>query len=177
MEIRPSSSSHAQEFRRFWEAALEYQRSSGLPLWPPFPTELIDSEVRDGLHFSAFTPDGRMAGFFSLILSDPLIWEEQEKGDAIYIHRMCVNPACKGQRLAASVLAWAYGYAASLGRRFVRMDTWADNEKLMTYYTACGFRVAKIRKIGIIPGLSPHYYHNNLAMFENEVKAQAGSRS
>ena len=171
MKITRSRLSDVSCFRDFWEAALEYQRSARLPLWPLYPTDLIDNEIRAGLHYSAFLPDGRMAGYFSLVLSDPLIWEDQENGDAIYIHRMCVNPACRGRRLAASVLSWAYGYAAGHGRRFVRMDTWADNEKLMKYYADCGFQVLKTRQIGVIPGLSPHYYHNTLAMFENPVEA------
>lgn len=169
MKINRSLRLHVPEFRDFWEAALVYQKSARLPLWPPYPAGLVDNEIQAGLHFSAFLPDDSLTGFFSLALSDPLIWEEKEKGDAIYIHRMCVNPACKGHRLAASALAWAYGYAAGCGRRFIRMDTWADNEKLMEYYAACGFQLVGKRQLGVIPGLSPHYHNVNLAMFENPV--------
>jgi GNAT superfamily N-acetyltransferase len=171
MKIHRSLGSDVPQFRDYWAAAVEYQKSERLPLWPVYPEAMIDREISSGLHYSAFLPDGRLAGFFSLILADPLIWEEKERGDAIYIHRMCVNPACRGNRLAAWVLAWAYG----CGRRFIRMDTWGDNQKMVAHYTACGFRMVGRRQIGVIPGLSPHYYHVNLALFENEVGPGTGS--
>jgi ribosomal protein S18 acetylase RimI-like enzyme len=170
MKIHRSVGSSVPLFRDCWAAAVEYQKSAQLPLWPAYPEAMIDHEISAGLHYSAFLSDGRLAGFFSLILSDSLIWEKKEQGDAIYIHRMCVNPACRGNRLAAWVLTWAYGYASGCGRRFIRMDTWADNERILAHYAACGFQLVGKRRMGEVPGLSPHYYHVNLALFENEIE-------
>jgi GNAT superfamily N-acetyltransferase len=169
MKIVDSVSSSEIEFREFWNAALAFQNAAGLPLWPSYPAETIETEIRLGLHFSVFLPDNILAGFFSLALTDELIWEEQERGNAIYIHRMCANPMCKGKNLAASILAWAYGFAADAGRKFIRMDTWADNPRLLNYYIACGFRHIRNRQLGIVPGLLPHYENINLALFENKV--------
>ena len=170
MKIHRSPSSSVPLFRDCWAAAVEYQKTANLPLWPAYPEAVIDREIGEGLHYSALLSDGQLAGFFSLVLADPLIWEEKEQGDAIYIHRMCVNPACRGNRLAAWVLAWAYGYTSGCGRRFVRMDTWGDNERILAHYAACGFQLVGKRRIGIVPGLSPHYYNANLALFENEIE-------
>jgi GNAT superfamily N-acetyltransferase len=170
MKISRSLPSDEPKFREFWGAAIAYQKANHLQLWPPYLEDRIGAEIRAGLHFSAFLPDDTLAGFFSLTMSDPLIWNQKEKGDAIYIHRMCVNPALKGQRLAAWVLAWAYGYAAGNGRRFIRMDTWADNPRLVDYYVACGFRLAGEHQIvGSVPGLPPHYKDVKLTLFENVV--------
>lgn len=171
MKINPSAPASVAEFRNFWAAALAYQASAQLPTWSPYPDEKINTEIATGLHFSGFTPDGVLAGFFSVALSDATIWGSKEKGDAIYIHRMCVNPACKGNRLAASVLKWAYDYASECGRRFVRMDTWGDNPRLIDYYVACGFRHLGNLQMGHAPDLLPHYKNANLALFENEVAA------
>ena len=169
MNIRRSDISSQPKFRDFWAAALAYQTSERLPPWPAYPEKKINDEIEAGLHFSAFIPDGVLAGFFSLALHDAAIWEGKEKGDAIYIHRMCVNPSCKGNRLAAWALAWAHGYAAGCGRKYVRMDTWADNPRLINYYVACGFRPAGNRQLGLVLDLSPHYQNAYLALFENEV--------
>ena len=170
MKIRRSQPSHVPQFRDFWDAARVYQKAANLPLWLEYPEARTNAEIEAGLHFSAFLPDDTLAGFFSVALSDPLIWEAKEKGDAIYIHRMCINPACKGHRLAAWVLAWACDFAGDSGRQFVRMDTWADNPRLVDYYAACGFRLAGEHQIvGEVPGLPPHYKNVKLALFENEA--------
>lgn len=167
MKIRPSTAASNNQFRDFWNAAISYQASRELPLWPPYPEQQIEDEIRAGLHFSAFTPGEVLAGYFSLALSDELIWGDKERGDAIYIHRMCVNPNQKGNWLTASVLAWANEYALNIGRKFTRMDTWGDNQRLVDYYVACGFRHIENRRLGSVPGLPPHYHNTNLALFEN----------
>ena len=169
MRIHPSTSHSTPEFRQFWDAALAFQKSRNLPLWSSYPEALISDEIRDVRHFSAFLPDNTLAGFFSVTHSDPLIWEDRECGDAIYLHRMCVNPAAKGQCLAQYVLAWAYGYATGLGRKFIRMDTWANTPTLVDYYEKCGFKLIGARQMGVVSGLLPHYANSHLALFQNEV--------
>lgn len=169
MNIRPSKHLDIRTFRNFWDSALAYQQARQLPLWPPFPEKQVESEIRAGLHFSSDFPNGDLAGYFSVALADELIWSREERGDAIYIHRMCVNPSRKGSNLARSVLQWSNGYASSLGRKFVRMDTWADNQRLVGYYIDCGFHYIGDRQLGDVPGLPPHYSNTRLSLFQNTV--------
>jgi GNAT superfamily N-acetyltransferase len=169
MKIQRSTISDESQFHEFWTAALAYQQSVKSQLWPEYPEALIRNEIEAGLHFSAFLPDGALLGYFSLALADPLIWEGKEQGDAIYIHRMCVNPASKGHNFAGTVFIWASGYATGSGRKFLRMDTWADNERLINYYVSCGFQHIGNRQLGLVPELPPHYSHARLALFENEI--------
>jgi GNAT superfamily N-acetyltransferase len=169
MNILRSVNSSEPGFRDFYAAALAYQSSHRLQVWPAYPEKAINDEIKNGIHFSVFLPDGTLAGFFSLFLNDAEIWPDKEKGDAVYIHRMCVNPACKGNRLAARVLTWAQEHAAGCGRKYVRMDTWGDNPRLISYYVACGFRPAGNRQMGQVRNISPHYQNAWLALFENEV--------
>lgn len=170
MRIKTSNLSDEACFLAFWNAALVYQRENKLPLWPDYPATKIREEVQHGLHFSVFNPNDDLVGYFSVVLSDPVIWAGDEKGDAIYIHRMCVNPAVKGGRLAQYVLAWACGYAAAKKRKYVRMDTWGDNLRLVDYYTSCGFRHIRTRNLGDVPELPPHYNNAVLALFQNEIE-------
>ena len=146
-----------------------YQRDNNLPLWPDYPAEKIREEIQNGLHLSAYNPNDILVGYFSVALTDPLIWGEDEKGDAIYIHRMCVNPAAKGGRLAQVVLAWACGYATAMKRIYVRMDSWGDNRRLVDYYTSCGFKYIRTRHLGDVPELPSNYSNSKLAMFQNDI--------
>jgi ribosomal protein S18 acetylase RimI-like enzyme len=174
MKIYPSVLTDDGKFREFWDAALAYQAAKQLPLWPPYPGERIAAEVQAERHFSAFTPDGVLAGYFSLALADEIIWREKEQGDAIYLHRICVNPARKGNNLTNYILAWAYGYALGIERKFIRMDTWGDNQRLVNYYISCGFQHIGNQRLGIVPELPAHYNNANLALFENPVWQLAG---
>jgi ribosomal protein S18 acetylase RimI-like enzyme len=169
MMIKRSSIADERRFQGFWRSALAAQRAGGIPLWPDYLAELIRSEIQAGLHFSAYDADERLVGYFSLALADPLIWAQEEKGDALYIHRMCVNPEAKGQRFARHVLSWACGYASGAGRKHVRMDTWRDNARLIDYYVACGFRRVEDRHINGDHRLPAHYADIDLALFQNEL--------
>jgi len=169
MIIRKSQRGSLKEFESFWAAALAYQKDRNLPLWSPFPEGTISSEMNEGRHFSGFVSGDVLAGFFSVTHSDPVIWGEAERGDAIYIHRMCVNPACRGNHFAGHVLSWAGGYASGKGRKFVRMDTWASTQGLVDHYVRCGFKLIGTKNLSDVSGLLPHYRGQELALFENEV--------
>jgi GNAT superfamily N-acetyltransferase len=174
VDIQRSTPVDIPIFREFWEHALRYQEAKQLPRWPPFPEDTISGEIDAGLHFSVHFPDGALAGYFSVALNDAHIWGAMERGDAIYIHRMCVNPERKGGGLSAAVLAWAHGFASAIGKRLIRMDTWADNRQLVDYYIRCGFRHIGDRQLGNVPELPPHYSGTTLALFENAADPHAG---
>ncbi len=50
------------------------------------------------------------------------------------LDRMIVNPTFKGQKQLGKVLKWAKQFAKTNNLRYVRMDTWANNSKLIDYY-------------------------------------------
>ena len=169
MKIIRTGQAQLPDMRRYWESARSYQLEQGLPSWGEFPADLIIDEINRGMHFTAYDHDSECIGYFSLAVSDSEIWGEDEKGDAIYIHRMCVNPAKKGKRFTDHVLSWAHGYAGALHKRFVRMDTWAANEPLVDYYISCGFKHVRNKKLGSMPNLLDHYNNIVLALFQNDL--------
>jgi len=169
MQIIRSKAENIDVFQSLWSAALAYQKEKDYPLWPNFPSDLIKGEITEHLHYSAFSAQNELLGYFSLALSDPFIWEDEDKEDAIYIHRMCVNPHTKSSKLANSVLIWAYGYAQEANRSFIRMDTWANNQNLVEYYIKCGFKHIRTKQLGEMPMLPKHYSNCKLAMFQNEI--------
>ena len=70
---------------------------------------------------------------------DKIIWRTTDMGDAIYLHRIVVNPAFKGQKLFGLILEWSIKHAKQKGLDFIRMDTWAANPTIINYYKDFGF--------------------------------------
>ena len=62
-----------------------------------------------------------------------------DDGNAVYLHRIVVNPEFKGQRLFGKVLEWAIDHAKEKDLTAVRMDTWANNPGIIEYYKSFGF--------------------------------------
>ena len=169
MQVRPSTKKDIRVFKDFWDCAVDYQKARNLPLWPCFPQQMIEDEIEHAMHFSVRLSDGCLAGYFSAALRDRLIWGEKDRDNAVYIHRMCVNPERKGNHLSRLVLAWAIKHASGSGRRFVRMDTWADNRPLVEHYIACGFCYIGDLQLGEAPLLPSHYKNTKLALFQNSI--------
>ena len=169
MKIIRSAQAQLSSMRQYWDVARAYQTDHGLPSWGEFPADLIAEEIRQGHHFTAYDDDSECIGYFSLANSDAEIWGEDEKGDAIYIHRMCVNPAKKGKGFTDHVLSWTYGYGIASRKKFVRMDTWAANGPLVEYYRACGFKLVRTKQLGSMPKLLGHYNNIALALFQNDL--------
>ena len=46
------------------------------------------------------------------------------------------------------------------------MDTWSDNEKLLEYYTSCGFEYVGVVHLQKSEGLPKHYEGISLSLFE-----------
>jgi len=85
--------------------------------------------------------DGKIACIFSVCYSDKVVWGKRDEGNAIYLHRIVVNPNSKGHRHFGKVLRWAEMKAKAQSLPFIRMDTWADNPVLIDYYGSFGFKV------------------------------------
>lgn len=71
--------------------------------------------------------------------ADKIIWRDLDTGNSIYLHRIVVNPACKGQRLFGKILDWAIEHSKQKGLSSIRMDTWAANPTIIEYYKSFGF--------------------------------------
>lgn len=175
MHIAATDPSCLPLFRELWDAAAVFQRSIGAPAWAEFPERILAGDMAEGRHFMGVRDDGACLGYFSIIWRDEAIWQQRDRDDAIYIHRMCGNASTRGRSFTVGVFDWAMSFAARAGRAFVRMDTWAENARLIAYYERCGFVRIGTRVIGDEPRLPPHYQGISLALFENAVP-DAGRR-
>jgi ribosomal protein S18 acetylase RimI-like enzyme len=152
-----------------FDASIHYQESKGVNVWRNYDRPSIENDIRTGNHYKVIA-DKSICLVFSVCYSDKIIWREMEVGDSIYLHRIVVNPRFKGARLFGRVHEWAIHEVAQRGLRFVRMDTWSDNQGIISYYKSFGFReVANI----VTPDTPDLPIHNRLlpiALLQYEVQ-------
>ena len=86
----------------------------------------------------AFIAD-QLVGTLRVLLREPIVWPEIVEADAIYVYNLAVKRAWAELGLGGRMLDWACIRAASLGRRYVRLDCLANNDFLCDYYTRTGF--------------------------------------
>lgn len=124
---------------RLFEAAIQYQRDNQYIGWNSYDRDYIRTDIQKGLLYKII--EGKdIYCIFSICYSDEHIWREREKGDALYVHRVVVNRQLKKPQAFSFVLDWAIEHARQHQRKYIRIDTWADNAKIIGYYQQFGFR-------------------------------------
>ena len=152
-----------------FDASIGYQKINNVNVWMHYDQEVLKKDISLGNLYKV-TRGGTPGFFFSVTYRDPVIWREQETGNAIYLHRMVVNPACKGERLFGEVVRWATKHAADQGRQQIRMDTWADNTRLIAYYCSFGFRVIEYYTTPDTSELPVHNRNLSIVLLEMDLK-------
>ncbi len=167
MQIQNSTISDFKRIFELYDAAVEFQKTVFNKQWQGFEASLVNQEIAENRQWKIVI-DGEIACIFAITLNDFSIWKEKDKNDSIFIHRIVTNPTFRGANFVQHIAVWAKEYAISIGRTYVRMDTWGDNEKLIAYYQKCGFDF-----LGVITpdynGLPKHYEGITLSLFEIKV--------
>ena len=153
----------------YWmfEEAIAFHKRNNYPVWKGYDKSALQKEVREKLEHKILI-ENKIALVFSAIYADEFIWREHEKGDAIYLHRIVVNPEFRGLKLFGKVLNWAIKDAKNKNRKYLRLDTWGDNPKMIAYYQSFGFRFVENYATGDNPELP--IPHRNLFMALLEYK-------
>jgi ribosomal protein S18 acetylase RimI-like enzyme len=123
----------------FFEQAMVQQEKNGYKVWKDIDQIALKKDIDEGLQFKIVN-GGDILCIFSIEFNDPFIWRGRDQSDAVYLHRIVVNPNFKGQKQFQKVLFWAIEFAQRSNLKFVRMDTWADNKKIIDYYMSFGFK-------------------------------------
>ena len=166
MEILNSTPRDTETIFELYKLATEYQRANGYNEWKEFAPELIAAEISEKRHWKIVI-DNSIACIFSVFYNDPLLWGELDNEYSIYIHRIATNPLFKGKGMTHLIIDWAKTHAGETGRKFIRMDTWADNKNLTEYYIKCGFNIVGYRQLDKeAKGLPMHYSTLSLVLFE-----------
>lgn len=154
-----------------FDQAVAYQKQKNVPVYHIRQKEALRQDMANGLQYKVVSDLGTLC-IFTICFSDPVIWTDLEKGDAIYLHRIIANPDFKGQRQVEKIVAWAVGLAREKGLKFIRMDTWADNPVIISYYKNLGFRFIKNYTIPENNALGIQYSNLCVALLEMELTEQ-----
>ena len=151
----------------FDEAAAFQQRISE-QRWMGFEAERLESEI-DREQIWKLVDGDQIACVFVWVTSDEQIWENSENDRAIYLHRIAVTEQYRGKGCMQAILEWSKSLCVERGWDFIRVDTWARNEKLVGYYIQCGFRYVREIDPADIEGL-PAHYGQPLALLQLDVE-------
>jgi len=150
---------------KFYDLAVAHQKKVSPQQWQGFSKDLVKKEIKEYRQYKILV-DGQVAAIFAITYSDPQIWADSDSVDAVYIHRIVTHPDFRGQSFVKVIINWAKEYAKAAPIDYIRMDTWADNERLLHYYTSCGFTHVGQKVVEPDSGLPKHYEGITLNLFE-----------
>jgi hypothetical protein len=165
MEFLHSTTEDFDEIFRLYDLAIEFQKTKFDKSWLPFDRAMIEREIAEKRHWKILIDD-KIGCIFSVTFADPFIWKEKSGEPAVYIHRIVTNPEFRGQKFVPKITDWARVYAREIGKKFIRMDTWGDNQKLLDYYVGCGFEFLGVITPTKSADLPKHYEGITLGLFE-----------
>ena len=136
--IVPASLQDLNTIYDLFEAAILFQQQHQYIGWSQYDKQRIMADVESDLLMKVVDGENIVC-IFSICYEDGLIWREKEQGNAVYLHRIVVNQVYKKEKMFPMILQWAIALVIQKKRRFIRMNTWANNEKLIAYYSRHGF--------------------------------------
>ena len=154
-----------QTIYRLFDEAILFQKNNNYIGWSNYDKQYIAADVERGLLFKMVAGTNVIC-IFSICYSDPLIWRDREKGDAVYLHRIVLNQQYKGEKVFEKVLAWTLELARQKKLGYIRMDTWAENAKIIGYYKSYGFRFVENYTTPDTDELPVQHRNLNVALLE-----------
>lgn len=156
MEIQNCAADDWDTIQSLYQAARDLQKTKNMVVWPDFESSLIEDEIRENRQWKLLL-NGQVACVWATTFKDEDIWEEMDKGDGVYIHRIATHPDFRGKNLVREIVNWAKTYASQHDRAFVRLDTLGMNHKLIEHYTGAGFTFLGVFHLKNTQKLPLHY--------------------
>lgn len=150
---------------QLFEEAINFQKQNNYIGWKEYDQTFLSNEVNNGFLYKIIVDDA-IACIFSICYADPFIWREMEQGNALYLHRIVLNRKFAGKRLFEKVLEWSIYHAHTENLQYIRMDTWAENEKIIDYYKSYGFRYIETYTTGNNIELPIQHRNLNITLLE-----------
>jgi ribosomal protein S18 acetylase RimI-like enzyme len=139
--IRRANRTELKVVLKVLSEAATWQAAEREAVWPvPFPSATVQASM-DRHETYVLCRRNAVIGTVALCWDDP-VWEEQLP-DSGYVHRLAVQRHASGERLGATMLAWADRQIADAGRTWLRLDCPASNRRLRTYYEHLGFQLVR----------------------------------
>lgn len=154
---------------RLYAAARALQAERKMVVWPVFESSLMEQEIMENRQWKLVI-ENDVGCVWATTFTDKDIWEEKDKNDAVYIHRIATNPAFRGRRFVKNIVDWAKIYAKANDKKFVRLDTLGNNTRLIQLYTEAGFNFLGVVRLADVSKLPLHYHREpDCLLFELEA--------
>ncbi len=170
MEIINSTPDDTETIFKLYDDAVAYQKKIFNKHWQPFERGMVEREIKEERQWKIIDSHNNILCIFAISYNDPEIWEAKDTDPSIYLHRIVSNPLFRGSNFVKEIIDWAGIFGKTNTRKFIRLDTWADNEKLISYYKKCGFTLVGITTPTKTAGLPKHYNLISLSLFEIEIE-------
>jgi ribosomal protein S18 acetylase RimI-like enzyme len=151
-----------------FEQAMDLQGKNGYKVWDHIDKAGLEKDIENALQYK-IVKGADILCIFSIQYNDPFIWRDRDKNDAIYLHRIVVNSKFKGQKQFEKVLNWAKQFVRQNNLKFIRMDTWAENWKIIDYYKSFGFTLIENYKTTDTRELPIQNRNLNVALLEMKI--------
>ena len=168
MQIINSSIEDINAIFKLYDDGISFQKTKFNKHWQGFKRSLVETEINENRQWKIVI-DGQIACIFAITFEDELIWGNKNNELALFIHRIVTNPMFRGKHFVKIIIEWAKDFCKQHNKQFIRMDTWGDNESLITYYQSCGFKFLGLTTLQKSEGLPKHYEGAHLSLFEIKV--------
>lgn len=170
IELNSARITHMSSVMWLFEEARKWQAYMNVSRWPLFEVERILEDIENGRLF-VLRNGQQTVGAVTITETDPLIWSDGAA--ALYIHRLVVARDLKGQNLGSVIMNFIEERAIQHKKSVLRLDCWANNDRLKRYYERIGFRKVRDLSIGNIPSLPEHYKNSTTTLFEKRCESGA----
>jgi ribosomal protein S18 acetylase RimI-like enzyme len=142
LRVLPAQTDDLERYLDLLEETAEWLAARGIKQWPPgdfrrsaayYAESIAHEEVQ--LAFA----DDELVGTLRLLLREPIVWPDIVEDDGVYVYNLAIRRTWADRGLGLQLLDWVSHRAASLGRRYVRLDCVSDNAFLREYYESAGF--------------------------------------
>lgn len=152
-----------------FDRAIELQGKNGYRVWEEIDQPALILDIQNGMQYKVVSGADILC-IFSVQRNDLIIWRHHDQNDGIYLHRIAVNPDYKGQKQFEKILNWARDFVINHDLKYIRIDTWADNKRLIDYYLSYGFEFLENFRTPDLPELPSQDRNINLALMQMVVE-------
>ena len=171
MNIENSTNNDITEIMQLYEIAINFQKAKGAVPWQGLTRSMIVKEINEKMQWKLII-DNSIACVFVTTFTDPHIWGEKNREPSIYIHRIATDSSFRVRSLVSEIVEWGRGFAKKNNKKFIRLDTAGENQKLIEYYQSCGFSFLGSQKLINTEGLPQHYKNVPVCLFELAIDLQ-----
>ena len=168
IEISNTTRKDLPDILWLFEEAMRLQGKDGYIVWNKIDKTGLENDIDNNLQFKMIKGNEVLC-IFSVQYSDPFIWRDLDQNNAIYLHRIVVNPRFRGKKLFEKVLNWSVNLVRQKKLKYIRMDTWADNAKIIDYYKSFGFRFIENYRTSNTPELPIQNRNLHVALLEKGI--------